>query len=534
MMTGIKSEVVVIGAGVAGISAALELSKTHKVIILEKKYLFSGSSGRNPGRMGHGFHYIDYETAKLYLEASIQVQRIYPHFLIGEHLPFTDPIRHGRYYVTKDSLYSFDEILATYRKLQRRYEELVLEDPQNKVFGEPESFFRILGEHEYPYVNRDLIVGGVETCEHLFNWQAFSLHIRQVILSNSNIRLMENCEVVDLTHYQEHDSRFKLKVSTRHGENIDINTNFIINSAWENIEELNAKLGIEYIDGQRTNRLKCLVEVRLPPSLLDVNSSFFCMGPFCMFSNMGDGRGMITLADVTNMEVSSSRKISSEMVRFVNGDVSQAEKQDIAREIQIGVARYIPEMMAAEILDVKFGIVQTKGEMSLQDLRHREGQHHLRNYHHIREEMQGLISNPAMKLFYFVQNGIEVRKIFDTQEARDRLNFLSMPTQLTKPQAQHMERHKYFLPPVVVQEPVPVIRRMPIGEEHPQQTGTSQNSFFEEPLRHISVCFMRILTYPILIGFPFRRVSPLPRASVFEPTQQDSEQLDPLSILLAR
>lgn len=419
-MTEMKSEVVVIGGGVAGISAALELSKTHNVTILEKNSLFYGSSGRNPGRMGHGFHYIDFETAKLYLEASIQVQRIYPHFLIGEHLPFEHPIRHGRYYVTKTSLYSFEEVLQTYRRIQHRYAELVAEDPANKVFGEPETFFRILEPSEYQdHINADIIEGGVETCEHLFNWQAFSLHIRQIILSNSKIRLIENSEVVDLAHYQEFDSRFLVKVRTRHGENFNVKTNFIVNSAWENIEHLNDKLGITYISGQRTNRLKCLVEVRLPTSLLAVNSSFFCMGSFCMFSNMGDGRAMMTLADVTNMEVSSAKSISANMTRYVSGDISAEEKNRIGQEIKAGVAMFIPQMVDAEVLDVKFGIVQTKGEMTLQDLNHRSGAHHVRNYHHIREEMQGLIANPAMKLFYFVQNGINVRQLFDMQLARN-------------------------------------------------------------------------------------------------------------------
>ena len=420
MMAGNLSEVVIIGAGVAGLSAAFELSKIRKVVLIDKGRLFSGSSGRNPGRMGHGFHYIDYETAKFYLEASIQVQRAYPGFLVGQELPFEHPIRHGRYYVTKTSLYKLTEVLDTYRKIQQRYAELVEADPANKVFGEPESFIRILEAHEYQdHVNADIIEGGVETCEHLFDFQSFAKSMRKMIDVNDNIRLIENAEVMNLEHYPEQSSRFKIKLKQQDQTHIDIHADFIVNSAWENIEKLNDTLGITYIDGIRTNRLKCLVEVELPPSLLKVNSSFFCMGSFCMFSNMGNGRGMMTLADVTNMEVSSATAISANMVRFVNGDVSQEEKDAIGEEIKSGVAYYIPAMKDAKVLDVKFGIVQTKGKLSLQDLVTREAAHHSRNYHYIREEMHGLISNPAMKLFYFVQNGIEVKNIFELQLARD-------------------------------------------------------------------------------------------------------------------
>ena len=420
MMAGNLSEVVIIGAGVAGLSAAFELSKIRKVVLIDKGRLFSGSSGRNPGRMGHGFHYIDYETAKFYLEASIQVQRAYPGFLVGQELPFEHPIRHGRYYVTKTSLYKFTEVLDTYRKIQQRYAELVEADPANKVFGEPESFIRILEKHEYnDHVNADIIEGGVETCEHLFDFQSFAKSMRKMIDVNDNIRLIENVEVTHIEHYPDLLSRFKINLQHQDGQNNNIHADFIVNSAWENIEKLNDTLGITYLDGLRTNRLKCLVEVELPPSLFAVNSSFFCMGSFCMFSNMGNGRGMMTLADVTNMEVSSATAISANMVRFVNGDVSQEEKDTIGEEIKSGVAYYIPAMKDAKVLDVKFGIVQTKGKLSLLDLVTREAAHHSRNYHYIREDMHGLISNPAMKLFYFVQNGIEVKNIFELQLARD-------------------------------------------------------------------------------------------------------------------
>ncbi len=37
------------------------------------------------------------------------------------------------------------------------------------------------------------------------------------------------------------------------------------------------------IPGARTNRLKCLLIVELPESLINANSMFFCMGQHCMF-----------------------------------------------------------------------------------------------------------------------------------------------------------------------------------------------------------------------------------------------------------
>ncbi len=423
-----SAEVVIIGGGVAGISAALKLSEHSYVTLIEKKHLFWGSSGRNPGRMGHGFHYIDFETASMYLKASVAVQRNYPDFLIGKDLPFSHPIRHGRYFITKDSLYNFEQVMVTYRQLQAEYQKMVEEDPANEVFGPPSEFLKILRPEDYQdYVNPEVVEGAVETSEHLFNWPEFSKYIRAIIESHPRIRLIENTEVVDLFPRPSRDVRFMINaLQTIEGESsprsFQIQTNFIVNSSWENIDYLNETAGVRYINRMRTNRLKCLLEVQLPPSLVEVNSAFFCMGAFCMFSNMGDGRGMMTLADVTNMASSFSVRIDHNMERYVRGDVSLEEKLEIFQEIITGVSKYIPAMASATFMDVKFGIVQTKGELNLCDLLDRNAAHHVRNYHGIREEYQGLISNPAMKLFYFLENGRQVEQFYLKQLRREGLH----------------------------------------------------------------------------------------------------------------
>jgi len=416
-----KAEVVVIGGGIAGVASALQLAKSSvKVTILERYTLFSGSSGRNPGRMGHGFHYFDLDTAIKYLEASIAVQKEYPEFLVGGELEFKHPIRHGRYYITRDSHHSYLEVIQKYRKIQEHYAKMVADDPSNMVFGSPESFIRELEVSEYAdMVDLDKVEGAVETNEHLFSWPKFSKYLREVIARTPNIRLIEHAEVFDIIPRPSVDSRFKLKVKTLEGLQA-FETDYMINASWENIEYLNDKAGIGYLPGFRTNRLKCLLEVTLPAELHDWNSAFFCMGSFCMFSNMGDGRGMITLADETNMAVSSVLKIDANIQRYLSGDIDLEEKDKISRKILDGASQYIPKLKDATIIGLKFGIVQTMGHLDLASLKtSKESNHHVRNYDGIREEQQGLISNPAMKLFYFVSNAKKVEQLFWQQKARE-------------------------------------------------------------------------------------------------------------------
>jgi len=280
-----SAEVVVIGGGIAGISAALKIATTHNVLLLERKHLFWGASGRNPGRMGHGFHYMDLQTAKMYLRASIAVQRNYPDFLIGKDLPFEHPIRHGRYYVTKDSNYSFAEVMETYRAIQQEYAALIAEDPQNQVFGPIETFLRVLAPEEYEvHVNPEIVEGAVETAEHLFNWPEFAKHIQSVIAEHPRITLLENTEVTHIEPRPSRHIRFGIQTQQTQADgrisSLNINTNFIVNSSWENIEFLNETAGSRYINRLRTNRLKCLLEVELPESFSDANSAFFCLGSF--------------------------------------------------------------------------------------------------------------------------------------------------------------------------------------------------------------------------------------------------------------
>jgi len=87
-----------------------------------------------------------------------------------------------------------------------------------------------------------------------------------------------------------------------------------------------------------------------------------------MFSNLGNGRGMATYAKVTNMEVSSELAISQNAERLIKGNILEEEKAVIAEEMISGLANYIPELAKAELIDVKFGIVQTRGRLSISDL----------------------------------------------------------------------------------------------------------------------------------------------------------------------
>ena len=407
------TRVVIIGAGAAGFSAALELAdEGYQVELLEKATLGSGASGRNPGRMGHGFHFVDINTALTYLRASIEVQKTYPGFLVGQDLPFDAPIRHGRYFITKDSDEPAEVILATYRAIQSEYQRLVDLDPDNKVFGEPGQFFRILDPSEYQDdVNVDCVEAGVETCEHLFDWSGFSKHIREKILNHPNIHLREHTEVTDISRNAPGDARFTVMAKSADGEAIALKTDYIVNSTWQDIERLNDSAGFRMIPGERTNRLKTLLTLELPESMENTHSMFFCMGLHCMISNLGNRKAMATFAKTTNLEASSDIAVSENAERLLNGGVTPEEKATWMREMIDGISYYIPKIAEAKAIDLKFGIVQTAGKLSLSELNDPTHEFRQRAESRIRAEQIGFISNPCMKLFYMVRNGKTVSEM---------------------------------------------------------------------------------------------------------------------------
>lgn len=422
---GIKNEeemieVVVMGGGAAGMATALKLAdEGYQVTLIEKNTLGSGASGNNPGRMGHGFHYADIPTALSYLRASIKVQRAHAGHLLGQDRPFSDPIRHGRYMITKNSTEPTETILATYEAIKEEYKRLVKEDPENEVFGPPETFFRILDPSEYhDEINADLVEMAVETCEHLFHWPSFLAETRIKIENHPNITLREHAEVTDIKKHiplPDNDSK-RYAIHYRQNDNdCIINTNFVVNSTWQNIETFNKKVGIPYTPGQRTNRLKVLLEVKLPENFGNKNSMFFCMGQHCMISMLADGRAMMTYARTTNLETSSDLTISERAERLINGGATEKEINKWAREILEGVSGYIPGIENAEIIGLRFGIVQTRGKLTLEDLQNPTHEFNRRDDHNVRSELVGWISNPCMKLFYFEDNAEIVSEMMNNQ-----------------------------------------------------------------------------------------------------------------------
>ena len=420
-----KTKILIIGGGVGGCGVALEYTKDskqeknpnvsndqefgdnldlnlkkneHEIMLVDAGELLRGTSNNTPGRAGLGFHYKHLPTAKMYLRATLNLVLDNQAEMVGGRADHTNPLKRGRYFITKDSQEKPEILLPLYEELRSEYAKYIKERPEiTKIFGEAKDFFRVLEPEEYANdVNMDKIALGIETAEQLLDWPKFRSVLRNRVLK-SNVQVLEQCRIVDIAYHKNGDGFVAL---TSDGQ--EIHATVIVNATWQNIESINRKLSFIMPEGYRTNRLKGLARVELPESLRQKSSMFFCMGPHCMFSNMGNGIGMMTYAPETNIENSTSIEPTERSKKYLSGKMPINEKMELGRKIIEGVKNYIPAMENAQLLDVQTGIVKTLGEV---DIFSHNSKVHERDYSGVEEQQICFISNACMKLLYVFENG---------------------------------------------------------------------------------------------------------------------------------
>ncbi len=405
--------ITVIGGGVSGCATALELANAgyNATLIESKDSLLSGSSDATPCRLGLGFHYMDETTAINYLHATLGVVKKYPGFKITDKNEFksADYLRHGRYFIIKDTFFSLTKVLKLYNRLQQEYYNLCQQSSSNQVFGQPEKFYRILHPSEFSNeIDASKILLGIETAETIFNWPDFKNKFFQLVASNPNITLKTSTDVINVKH-NNNSQGFVLTMKNRKTNQImRSSTNIVINATWHNIEAINHELGFYMPRESRTNRLKVIVEIVIPKNLQYKNSMFFCFGPHCSFTNFGHGKGFITYEPVTNIESSTDLHISPLAKRYLSGQATTTEKREFGIKIIAGVSKYIPEMCDAEFVDARFGVVKTFGKV---DIYSANSEFHKRRESGVQEKQIGWIDNACMKLLYFSENAISTTNL---------------------------------------------------------------------------------------------------------------------------
>lgn len=479
LLSGKTFNVAIIGGGIGGCLAAIELAELAKKIkhnntpllnitILEKgPELARGTAQLTPGRLGLGFHYVDEKTALIYLQHTTNFVRRYPDCFIAGYLSANSPLRHGRYIVMKNAgINNYHpkplETLKVYEKIQDQYRELIAKDrdkyPDDKVkiWGEPEDFLKItyiaedqqelrdyLAERQgktlinvtavYDKKSNGYSTGNpptdanlqdvafiVETAEELLDWEKCRSKILRELNqlrehglkeNNYSIEWVTNAEVTQLNYNEQKDC---IEVACKNGNSYL--ADYPVVCAWERAEALLRPLGIP-VPEKTTNRLKSIISVTLPVEMYETPSMFFCMGPYAMFSNLGNGRGKVTYAVKTNMgNADADGPLSAEIEQYLNGTASKEQTQRIGQEILAGATHFVPGLAQATVEEVAFGIVRTRGTIEEVSIYNPKGKIGERDYGWVRlykvpnsNSNVIIIQNDCMKITYSDANGKDIR-----------------------------------------------------------------------------------------------------------------------------
>ena len=395
----------IIGGGVSGCVAALELAgEGYDVNIREyRSELLTGTSHATPCRLVLGLHYFDELTAFRCLSATIGFVRHYPGFKISDRLTEATHLRKGWYFITKDSLFEPVAVEAFYKKLQGRYTELVAQDPENEVFGPPQQFIRVLNPSEYQdQVDMERVSIGFETAECSLDFPRFRSFLIEQMEAHPRIQVFANEEVLKIKQADDHDGFTLMIQEPKKPETLrSVETDFVINATWENIEALNQVSGFP-MEAERTMRTKVMIEVTLPASLEQAHSMFFGFGAHASFTNLGGRRGFITFEPVTNLDKTMDLKISEHSKRLLYEGGTAEEIALFANQIIQNVGRYyVKGMDCAQYLGVGFGIVKNDGVV---DIFSPKSASHQRRENGISEQQFGWVSNASMKLLLCLEN----------------------------------------------------------------------------------------------------------------------------------
>lgn len=340
-------KIAIIGGGIAGCVVANELKNDYEVHIFEQgDDLMTKTSGITPNRMGLGFHYSNIETAKFYLDNTLNFLSEFP-FLKKDYV-----CTNGEYFIMKESIIKPQEVIAVYKELNNYYQNKPFMD---KIFGN-----NLILDIEYNPSNE--VFAKVTTRETIFDFEKFRKHIKNQLKSvlikyNTNIDLLEYNNIVN-------------------------NYDLVINCTWQNIEKFN-NYNIKY-----TNREKVLIEIKLNEKQQNLKCKFFCFGAFAMFTNCGNGYGKITYAPETNL-----------INKNYNDD-------DLKHKILNGAIKYIPELEGAQIVNLQKGIVKSIDEVNIYD---EKSPFHKRNYSGLDIFNNKIINNAAIKLSYSYNNAIIIK-----------------------------------------------------------------------------------------------------------------------------
>lgn len=219
--------VVVIGGGVTGVLAALQLSHFYAVVLIERGKLLAGSS-LLPSRLHLGGEYpldVSLETGFACLRGAIAFRQMVPDEVFTSEGCYFLASTASRAVITASNIREY------YSKLQEEYAQLCRLSERNKVFGEPADLYRDVSSPE----GIKGVDGGVFAHELGIHPVRLATALK-CCLRESKVHVLQDCEVTEVVAKEDSYSvecRAKSIESKTDPREFSIDCSQVINTAAE-------------------------------------------------------------------------------------------------------------------------------------------------------------------------------------------------------------------------------------------------------------------------------------------------------------
>jgi glycine/D-amino acid oxidase-like deaminating enzyme len=371
----VREKVCVIGGGVAGVTAALELAaRGCDVDLLEVgARLFEGVSTRQSHREHLGHHYPgdpSGRTARLCMQGALAFERRYPGFTSGERPWFNFVVR-GRDDAAappweRSSIVSPAEYLAYCATLRAVYEQLLAEE-EDVPFGPADAFCRVLDQKQYAHLVAAERVGlGVASPERVVMTERFVARLAKLVRSEPAIVVRTGHGVIAA---ERHRGGYRL-TARRGGGTCALEYPQVVNATWSHAPLLDEQVGPPA--PRSTIRLRLITHVDLPAELAEEPSIFFTLGAFGNYTNLGrtsrsPAEGALFYVPVCDAGSTTEVDIPEEWRRLVAGGLEEAQAREIGHEVVDGLARFVPALARARLRETRVGTVITRGDADIWD-----------------------------------------------------------------------------------------------------------------------------------------------------------------------
>jgi glycine/D-amino acid oxidase-like deaminating enzyme len=370
VLAAYQADVTVLGAGLTGVSAALQLAKSGvNVTLLEQdERTMNRASLRNEGKIHLGFVFsqdLSAASSRLQLEGALRFRSLLSPLTGGrvDDLCLSHPFV---YLVPEDSIATPDELGERFAGIDAFYREQCAEDPSLDYLGrKPDTLsWRIPLSDLKSHIRPDRFIGAFQTEEIAVDTEELAAVMHAAVLAESRIDFRPNHTVASV---ERANGRFRIEGTCNEGT-FQVRSGQVINALWENRFKIDRTVGLEHEPGW-LHRLKYRVIARLPQNMRSGPSTTLVVGPYGDVVVRADATAYFSWYPLGLRGWSEELAPPDDWNAPCRGELPAEERTSVAKALLEAIDQWYPGAALAEPIHVDAGAIVAYGRTDVGDLK---------------------------------------------------------------------------------------------------------------------------------------------------------------------